>query len=183
MAIEFWVDTKKGENVIRSWDKLQLGTLIFPGLAVVTGKTSNTYEPIKQNTNPEADQNITPPKYEPRLFYKGYNLGPLTAQIQVWTVDDWKVLQNYIKQVRPSPNDIGGAIDAWDISHPVASLLGIKSVVVTGVGDPVIAAQTLTIRIEMLEWAKRGKYYTVHGGGGPTIKPPAPSLDPAGNAK
>jgi hypothetical protein len=183
VAIDFWVDQKKGESVIRAWDKLQLGTLIFPGLATVTAKTSNQYEAVKLNTNPNANQNTTPPKYEPRLFYKGYNLGSLTAQLQVWTPDDWKVLQNYVKQIRPSATDVGGAIDAWDISHPTAALLGIKTVVVTGVGDPVISAQTLTLKIDMMEWAKRGVYYTVHGGGGPTIQPPAPSIDPAGNAK
>lgn len=181
MAVsDFWVDYLKGMTPIRPWDKLVLGNYVWPGLAIVEPSVKLSFEVAKQNTQTDASQ---PPAYKIRIADKGYEPAQIRALLQVWTVDQWADLKALLPKFSPKTNS--KTRDAYDISHPATTLLGIKSVIVNSIAVRSPVNQTLYVEFEMTQWFTGLPFKVVRPNGGP-LNPKdfmVTSIDPGGNLK
>lgn len=145
-APNYWVDTKIGESPVTPWDFLVLGGEMFPGACKIECANRLNVDVARQ-----FDPVTNLPKL-PTLTDKGYEPAKLTATVQVWLRSDWGYLLDLLPAIVPKKKSFVGGRDAFDIMHPATDLLGITSVIITGVKVQPPQEQTLTVVIDMLEW-------------------------------
>lgn len=192
--MEFWVDEKKGESVIRVWDQLTLGGITFPGLCMIEAGTKLEIIPNKY-LQKEA-RGTTPAQYQISLSDKGYAPGRVKATIQIWTKEQWEDLEETLPKFTPrwgtkqgsgigtTQEEVGvsaGALslsqnakrkpdvkgrDAFEIIHPSCALLGIDAVIVTDVLLPAIVGQTLTVQMDMIQYFPQTGIKKLYSSGG-----------------
>jgi hypothetical protein len=163
MAVsDFWIDYLKGQNPIRPWDKLILGGDIWPGiLAQFTPEVSLGYDVSKFMSAFDAKNG---PTYKIRITDKGYEPAKLRAVLQVWTVEQWADLKAVLPKY--SPKQTSKTRNAFDITHPACSVLGVKSVIVTRISPPLPINQTLLLEIDMVQWFEGTPFKTTRSSGG-----------------
>lgn len=181
MAVsDFWVDYLKGMNPIRPWDKLVLGGYTWPGIAIVEPSVKLSFDVAKQNTQTNA---AMPPEYKLRIADKGYDPGGVRALLAVWTVEDWADLKALLPKF--SPKTTSKTRDAYDISHPATTLLGIKSVIVNEITVRSPVNQTLYVEFVMTQWFSGLPFKVVRPNGGPLSEKDfkVPNVNPGANVK
>lgn len=202
--MEFWVDEAQGESVVRSWDKLQLGNIVFPGIARVDIGVGLDIQPSKV-LEAEA-QGTNPAKFKIGLTDNGYQPARVKATIEIWDRDQWEDMKETLPKFTPVSGDkqgssIGGnssllgtdrrnprakrlagsARDAFDILHPAANLLGVNHVIVNFVTIQPIAQQTFTVVLDMIQYFPQTGRRVLHGGGGPLTGSEVADVKPADN--
>lgn len=192
---DFWVEENSG------WDKLTLGGITFPGLARVRGEVGVGISPNKYRTS-EATQD-RPAQFKLTLTDQGVDAGTLSVELRIWEEDHWEDIKETLPKFIPRNGDFQGSEivgisvnnvvlsqaarrsenitgrDAFDISHPMVKLLGIKSVVIRKISISPVEGQVLSINFDMLQYFPPSTYpRTTHGGSG---KEEGVPVDPAPN--
>ncbi len=122
-----------------AWNHIMIGGVVFPGLAKVTATTGR-----KIDVKPVRGRDGA------RIKDSGYENAQISVEIRVNTKADFDALQPRIDAIHP--RQTGTARNPVDVSHPSLSMVGISSAYVVKIHAPEIANDTLTIKIEMLEW-------------------------------
>lgn len=192
--MEFWVDEKKGESVLRVWDQLTLGGITFPGLWMLEANSKLEITPNKYLL--KAARGTTPAQYQITLSDQGYVPSTIKATGQIWTKEQWEDLEETLPKFTPrsgnkqgsqigtSEADVGesaGALslspnakrkpnvkgrDAFEIIHPACALLGLDAVIVTEVILPPIVGQTLTVQMNMIQYFPQTGKRNLYSSGG-----------------
>lgn len=91
-----------------------------------------------------------------RLVYKGRDFSEFTMRLQLWTSEDWTAWDAFAPVLTQPPTaDSTGtrSLRGLDFSHPITDLLGIRSVVLKDLGQPVQDdTGGWTIDIKLLEY-------------------------------
>lgn len=161
---DFWVDERKGESPIRTWDKLILGGVTWPGICTIEPGVTLGVDVVKLITNINAISETSPPIYKARLSDKGYNPATARALVAVWEKDQWEDLEETAAKF--SPKQTSKIRDAYDILHPSTAVLGIDSVIITGLRLRHPVNQTLVCEIELLQWFPSMPFKKVRPNGG-----------------
>lgn len=74
-----------------------------------------------------------------RLVYKGRDFSEFTIRLQLLDADDWAEWTEFQPVLEQQPTGTGASrtVRGLDISHPITDLLGIHSIVVVSIGQPV----------------------------------------------
>lgn len=181
---DFWVEQDAG------WDKLVLGGITFPGLARVRAEVSCGISPNRiRETEATKDR---PAKFKLTLSDQGVEPASLNVELRIWEVDHWEDIKGTLPKFVPRNGDFQGSEivgisvnnvvlsqsarrsenitgrDAFDISHPMVKLLGIKSVVIRKIAISPVEGQVLSISFDMIQYFPPSTYpRTTHGGSGP----------------
>lgn len=141
---DFWVDEKEGENVIRPWDLLVLGGVIWPGIWKLTVTKGIDLEIVKATK--------TPPKklVPPTITDKGYAPARIKAIGEFWLAEDWASLQELLPAY--VPYSVTTARVALSIEHPSTFVVGVQSVIFERATVLPPADQTLRVELDLLEW-------------------------------
>lgn len=162
--IQFWVDTNRGETVLRKWDQISLGGDPFPGLAQVETSYAIGYDTVNIKT---PKSSYTNPSYQTKLFFKGYQPAKINVNFIIWKETDWIDFQPLFAKYfpkKPTTQQQSGI----SISHPACDLMGIDTVTVIGASLPQIVEQTMTLRATFEQYFPPapliGKFGNVQGG-------------------
>jgi hypothetical protein len=132
-AAPYWQDDPD------AWNRISIAGQLFPGLAKVDASSGR-----KIDVKPVRGRDGA------RIKDGGYENAKIDIEIRVNTKEDYQALQPQIDAIHPRQR--GTARNAVDIAHPSLSMLGISSGYVTKIHAPKIADDTITIKIEMIEW-------------------------------
>ncbi len=193
---DFWVEQDAG------WDKLILGGITFPGLARVRAEVGADITPNKIRTTMATKDR--PAQFKLTLTDGGVAAGSLNVELRIWEPDHWEDIKETLPKFVPRNGDFQGSEiigisvnnvvlsqsarrsenitgrDAFDISHPMVKLLGIKSVVIRKITISPVEGQILSISFDMLQYFPPSTYpRTTHGGSGSEEGIP---VDPKPNA-
>lgn len=138
------------------WDRVGLGKAQpLPGVGTITGSAGRNLD-IK--TRPQQDT--------AKIKNKGYRNAELTIVIQITTVEELNQLETDLAGIHPRKK--GKLEDALALTHPVASLLGVKLVIVRTIHAPTVQNGLLEQRIDVIEFVpkpkekKKGKPKIIH---------------------
>lgn len=132
-AAPFWQDDYD------SWDRVSIAGQLMPGLAMVTGDISRKLD-VKSVRGRDGA----------RVKDGGYQPGKISIEIRINTREDFDALQPRLDAINPRQR--GTARTPVDIAHPSLVLLGISSVYIEKIGAPKLDKDTLTVKIDALEW-------------------------------
>jgi hypothetical protein len=145
-AAPYWQDDPD------AWDKISIAGSPFPGLAKV-----------KASSGRKIDVKPVRGRDGARMKDAGYENAKIDVEIRVSTKADYDLLQPRIDAIHPRQK--GTARNPVDVAHPSLSMIGIASAYVTKIHAPEIANDTVTIKIEMLEWTPQPRSRPRQSGG------------------
>jgi hypothetical protein len=122
-----------------AWNHVMIGGVVFPGLVRVKGASGR-----KMDVKPVRGRDGA------RMKDGGYENAKIDVEIRINTKEDYDRLQPQIDAIHPRQK--GTARNPVDIAHPSLSILGIASAYVVKIHAPELANDTLTVKIEMIEW-------------------------------
>ena len=161
-------------DAIGAWDRVYLGGLALPGIAVVRGSA-------KRRTDRKRSSGVN----GARVTHLGWDASELKITVRIWTAEQLDALQPMIGNLKPKS---GKAPKPVDVYHPALALLGVHTVEVLEVTLPERVGpdqfETTISCIEFVPSSKKSKVTTPKAAE-PSLtdfktaiqRPPAPSAD------
>lgn len=123
-----------------AWDQIQIGGVVFGGLAAVSGDAFRR----KVDARRAAGQDGA------RIVDQGYDLVDLTITLTAWEPEHADQLQRLVALL--APRGARGRGLAVDVHHPALAFAGISRIYVTGASLPTPSGGTLTWTIKATEF-------------------------------
>jgi len=141
-GLAFWTDADG------DWDTLVLGGTVWPGIWEISG------DGVKRDIDLKKEKGSD----KATLKDEGYKNAKIEAVGTIWTLAQWRELQQILPEVHPRRD--GGDRQALQIIHPGANLLGIDSVYLTGIKVPSLdkaKGGPLQVTLSLIEWTPTPK--------------------------
>lgn len=159
------------------WDVLELNGVRFPGIWTLDVKASRKFQ-IDKGSGEDGNT----------LTNDGYEGSRISAKGNLWT--DAQVAELNAILATYNPRSLGGTIAPVTIVHPIASMLGLRAIVISQWALSTPNASYFTPRFEAIEWFPEPEPTPAlppapapnasdpsnpsSGGGGLDLTPPAP---------
>lgn len=159
-------------DAITAWDRVYLGGLALPGIAVVRGSA-------KRRTDKKRRSGVN----GARVTHLGWDASELKITVRIWTAEQLDALQPMMGNFKPKS---GKAPKPVDVYHPGLALLGIHTVEVLEVTFlERVAPDQFETTITCIEFASKKSKVTTPKAAEPSLtdfktaiqRPPAPSAD------